>query len=259
MNNILQLNKIYNEDCIGDKGMCLIPDKSIDMILCDLPFGTTKCKWDSIIPFDKLWNQYNRIIKDNGVVALFAQTPFDKALGVSNLDMLKYEWIWEKSKPTGHLNANYAPMKKHENILIFTKSPTSYTKENKDTRYYVDFMLTPINKVVKRKFKDDCVYDKNSNKNTVQKFQGYPTDILKFNGVQKPIHPTQKPTELLEFFIKLYTKANETVLDNCLGSGSTAIAAINTNRNFLGFENDSTYYELAKDRVINHIVAGFKS
>ena len=225
--------------------------KSIPLILADLPYGSTKCKWDSIIPFDPLWEQYKRIITDDGVIALFAQTPFDKILGASNIEMLKYEWIWEKSKPTGHLNAKYAPMKKHENILIFTNNATSYTKENKDVRYYIDFLLTEVNHLVKRKFKDECVYDKTSNKNTVQKFTGYPTDIIHFNNVQKPIHPTQKPTELLEFFIKIYTKENETVLDNVMGSGSTGVACMNIDRKFIGIEKETTYCDISLDRILH--------
>lgn len=226
-----------------------IPNKSIDMILCDLPYGTTKCKWDTIIPLNKLWYQYNRIIKDNGIIALFSQTPFDKILGTSNIKMLKYEWIWEKSKPTGHLNSKYAPMKKHENILIFTNNPTSYTKIKKNVRYYIHELLTPINKKINRKHKEESVYDKKSYKSTIQKYSGYPVDIIKFNVAQKPIHPTQKPVDLCKYLINIYTKENEVVLDNCIGSGTTAIACLNTNRKYIGFELNNTYYKKANDRI----------
>lgn len=226
-----------------------IPDKSIPFIFADLPYDTTKCKWDSIIDLNKLWEHYNRILTEDGVIALFAQSPFDKILGCSNLEMLKYEWIWDKGKPTGHLNAKYAPMKKHENILIFTNNPTSYTKNNKNKRYFIDELLNPINKIVHRNFKDECVYDKNSNKSTIQNKEGHPIDIIKFNRVSKPIHPTQKPTELLEYFIKLYTIENETVLDNCIGSGSTGVACINTNRKFIGIEKEEKYFNISVDRI----------
>lgn len=226
-----------------------INDKSIPFIFADLPYGTTKCKWDSVIDLNKLWEQYNRILTEDGVVALFAQSPFDKILGCSNLEMLKYEWMWEKSKPTGHLNAKYAPMKKHENILIFTNNPTSYTKNNKNNRFFIDELLEKTNKIVHRKFKDECVYDKTSNKSTIQTQKGYPTDILKYNGIAKPIHPTQKPTELLEYLIKIYTKENEVVLDNCMGSGSTGVACININRRFIGIEKEEKYFNISVDRI----------
>ena len=130
MAKVLELNKVYNVDCIGEQGMCLIPDKSVDLILCDLPYGTTRNKWDSIIPLDKLWEQYERVIKNNGAIVLFAQTPFDKVLGVSNLKLLRYEWIWEKTSATGHLNAKKMPMKAHENILIFYRNLPTYNPQN---------------------------------------------------------------------------------------------------------------------------------
>ena len=244
------INLIHG-DCL--EKMKDIEDKSIDMILCDLPYGSTKCKWDSQINLSILWEQYKRIIKDNGIIALFAQTPFDKILGCSNLEMLKYEWIWDKGKPTGHLNAKYAPMKKHENILIFTNNPTSYTKKNKNNRYYIDFLLNKTDKTINRTFKKECVYDKNSNKTTVQTKTGHPVDIIKFNRVSKPIHPTQKPVDLLEYLIKIYTKQNDVVLDNCMGSGSTgeAVLRVGGNRKFIGIEKDNTYFNIAKERIEN--------
>jgi len=235
-----------------------LKSKSIPLILADLPYGTSKCKWDSVISFEPLWEQYKRIITDDGIIALFAQSPFDKILGASNIEMLKYEWVWVKSKPTGHLNAKYAPMKKHENILIFTNNATSYTPTNNNPRYYIDDLLQPYGKVIKRKYKDECVYDKNSNQSTVQKYTGHPTDVIYFDNVKKPIHPTQKPTELLEFFIKIYTKENETVLDNVMGSGSTGVACMNTNRKFIGIEKEITYCDIAKERINEVYTTGNK-
>jgi DNA modification methylase len=234
------MSKIINGDCL--EVMKNIPNKSIDMILCDLPYGTTRNKWDSVLPLDILWELYERVIKDNGCIALFSQTPFDKVLGSSNLKLLKYEWIWIKSKPTGHLNAKKAPLKQHENILIFYKKPPIYNC----------FNLTKVDKMVTRTNKGN--YGECS-KTTKQEFTGYPRSIVEFNSVssKEQIHPTQKPIDLLEYLIKTYTNENEIVLDNCMGSGSTIIAAINTNRKYIGIEMDENYFNIAKDRIESHI------
>ncbi len=235
----MELNVVYNEDCI--EGMNRIEDKSIDMILCDLPYGTTRNKWDSVIPLDKLWKQYNRIIKDNGAIVLTAQTPFDKILGCSNIEMLKYEWIWQKSKPTGHLNAKKMPMKEHENILVFYKKLPVYNC----------YGLKLTNKIVSRTNKGN--YGECS-KTTIQEYTGYPKSIIKFNSIitTKQLHPTQKPVDLFEFLIKTYTNEGDIVLDNCMGSGTTAIACMNTNRNYIGFELDKGYYDIILERIKNH-------
>lgn len=215
--------------------MSKLPDKSIHMILADLPYGTTRNKWDSIIPLDKLWEQYERIIVDDGAIVLTAQTPFDKVLGSSNLKLLKYEWIWIKSKPTGHLNSKYAPMKKHENILVFSKAPTSYVKSGTNSKY-IPQGLTETNKIVKRTNKGN--YDVEAGNTTVQTQTGFPDDVLFFNGVQKTIHPTQKPVELFEYLIKTYTNEGEIVLDNTSGSGTTAEAAEISKRKWICIERD---------------------
>ena len=223
-----------------------IPDKSIDMILCDLPYGTTQNKWDSVIPLNELWEQYNRIIKDNGCIALFSQTPFDKTLGISNIKLLKYEWVWRKNKATGFLNSKKMPLKEHENILIFYKSLPTYNPQG-----LIKKVIPTINKGDRGKKEQGAGgtnYGK-ATKDSVQEYEHYPKDILEFNVVMKPIHPTEKPVELLEYFIKTYTNEGELVLDNCIGSGSTAEACINTNRNFLGFELDSTYFDMANKRI----------
>lgn len=232
----LELNRIYQMNCL--KGMKLISDRSIDMILCDLPYGTTRNKWDSIIPLEQLWIHYERIIKDNGAIVLTAQTPFDKVLGSSNLKLLKYEWIWQKSKPTGHLNAKKMPMKEHENILVFYKKPPTYNC----------FDLIPVNKMVSRTNKGN--YGECS-KTTKQEFTGYPKSILKFNSIvtKEQLHPTQKPIDLFSFLIKTYTNEGDIVLDNCIGSGTTAVAATLNNRKWIGFELESEYIELANKRL----------
>ena len=233
----MELNKIYNEECL--EGMKKLEDKSVDMILCDLPYGTTRNKWDSVIPLDKLWEQYKRVIKDNGAIVLTAQTPFDKILGTSNLKMLKYEWIWNKVLPTGHLNAKKMPMKKTENILVFYKKLPTYNAQG--------LIYNPRMKKRSSKSVGASSYGKNSDSN-FSEYSGYPTNLLKFKR-ESGLHPTQKPVALFEYLIKTYTIEGETVLDNCMGSGTTAIACINTNRNYIGFELDEEYCELANNRI----------
>jgi DNA modification methylase len=228
-----------------------IPDKSIDMILCDLPYGTTQCKWDSIIPFKPLWEQYERVIKDNGVIVLFGCEPFTSLLICSNIRLFKYNWIWQKNKCTGFLNAKKQPLNDHETISIFYKSQCTYNPQ-----------MTVAEKIYKRGF---VVRDKEKGiqqsdnygeqKSFLQVDNGlrYPKRIQYFdnNFTRDQLHPTQKPVALCEYLIKTYTNENETVLDNCIGSGTTAIACINTNRNFIGFENDQKYYEIALNRIKN--------
>ena len=195
------------------QGDCLevmkdIPDKSIDMILCDLPYGTTKNKWDSIIPLDKLWQEYERIIKDNGCIALFGQTPFDKVLGSSNLKLLKYEWIWEKESGTGFLNAKKMPLKSHENILIFYKALPMYNPIMTAGKPY---------KCKQGSGSDNWNYNKEQGGHiTENNGERYPKTILKFNR-ENGLHPTQKPVALLEYLIKTYTNEGDIVLDNCMG------------------------------------------
>jgi len=241
---MLPLNTIYNQDCL--EGMKLIDDKSIDMILCDLPYGTTKCKWDTVIPFDELWEHYNRIIKDNGAILLFAQTPFDKVLGCSNIKNLRYEWIWEKEQGTGNLNANKMPLKKTENILVFYKKLPTYNPQMTVGKSYT----------ITRNYNDNEIFGKTGTKDgyiTKNDGKRYPTNILKFNReLKNRYHPTQKPVSLFEYLIKTYTNEGEIVLDNCMGSGTTAIACINTNRQYIGFELDTNYYNIANKRISEH-------
>lgn len=317
----------YNGDCL--EIMKDIPDKSIDMILCDLPYGTTQNKWDSIIPLDKLWEQYKRIIRDGGIIALFSQTPFTQILGNSNLEMLKYEWVWNKKRTTGFLNSKKMPMKQHENILIFyetysdiydttnmfnelkqymisekekaglnNKQMKQLLNNNMGAHYfttksqftipneenYIKLQSTgyfnrPYEEIKSIYIKELNKSKKNINTYNPQMKQGkpyisqnkagssnygkfntehkiinngerFPKDILGF-APETGLHPTQKPVALLEYLIKTYTNEKETVLDNCMGSGSTGVACINTNRNFIGIELDKNYFQIAKERIEN--------
>ena len=235
------------------KGDCLermkeIPDGSVDLILTDPPYATTKNKWDSVIPFEPMWDHLKRIIKPNGVIVLFAQTPFDKILGASNLDMLKYEWVWFKNRPTGHLNSKFAPLKSHENILVFTEGSTSFVKNTKNSSTYNPQGLVACLKVNKRT-RGNGNYDEVNNKlENVALFENYPKSVLNFK-VEVGLHPTQKPVALLEYLIKTYTQENETVLDFTAGSMSTAIACINTKRKGIMIEKDDHYFKVGSDRV----------
>ena len=232
--------KLLQGDCL--ELMKKIPDKSIDMILCDLPYGTTRNKWDSTIDLDKLWQQYNRVIKDNGAIALFAQTPFDKVLGSSNLKMLKYEWIWEKDNATGFLNSKKMPLKIHENILIFYKSLPTYNPQMRTG-------FKPY-KCKQGHGSSSWNYDENFGGHiTESNGERYPIDIIKFNRDKDKLHKTQKPVPLLEYLIKTYTNEGDLVLDNCMGSGSTGVACINTNRNFIGMELNEEFFNIGKQRI----------
>ena len=238
---MIELNKIHNEDCL--EGMKRIPDKSVDMILADLPYGTTRNKWDSIIPLDLLWEQYNRVIKDNGAIVLTAQTPFDKVLGCSNLKHLKYEWIWQKDAGTGFLNAKKMPLKDHENILVFYKKPPTYNPQ----------MRTGFKPYTTTKGHHGTNYGSDKGATTVSDGERYPLTTMKFSRDSNKLHPTQKPVALFEYLIRTYTNENETVLDNVMGSGTTAIAALNTIRNYIGFEMDTNYFNLANERIEQHL------
>ena len=242
----MELNKIYNEDCL--EGMKRVPDKSVDMILADLPYGTTACKWDTIIPFEPLWEQYERIIKDNGAIVLTASQPFTSVLVMSKLSLFKYEWIWEKSRTVGFLNAKNAPLKKHESILVFSKGATA-NGSKRNMKYYPQGLVT-INEVRKSPESRGIVGSRPSRKGEyVSKNKGYPSSVLKIKNEKKQEHPTQKPLDLFEYLINTYTREGETVLDNCMGSGTTAIACLNTNRNFIGFELDENYFNIANERI----------
>ena len=195
-----------------------------------------------------MWDQVKRIIKPKGVIVLFAQTPFDKILGASNIDMLKYEWVWFKNRPTGHLNSKFAPLKSHENILVFTKGSTSFVKNTKNSATYNPQGLVTCLKVNKRT-RGNGNYDEVNNKmENVALFENYPKSVLSFK-VEVGLHPTQKPVALLEYLIKTYTNEGETVLDFTAGSFSTGVAALNTNRKFLGIEMEEKYFNIGVNRM----------
>ena len=226
------------------------------MVICDLPYGTTALKWDTIIPFEPLWEQYKRIIKPNGAIVLTAQQPFTSALVMSNINMYKYNWHWNKVKPSSFFNAKNAPMKKIEDVVVFSKGniangSNNLMKYNPQGLIECGKIRPPKNKSVPNQ---STIGKRPSRENSYkQEFTNYPTDLIDFSFEQKPIHPTQKPVALFEYLIKTYTNEGELVLDNCMGSGTTAIAAINTNRNYVGFEKDLNYFNLGSERVVNHI------
>lgn len=240
----LELNRAYQMDCL--EGMKLIPDKSIDMILCDLPYGTTACKWDTIIPFEPLWEQYERIIKDNGAIVLFGQEPFSTVLRNSNLKLYRYDWIWEKDNHTNFLNIKKQPAKRHELISVFYKKQPTYNpqmwegKENHSVG-------KQIGKMVEREYLGNKFELKEAKKSNLK----YPISILRFKGEGrgKAVHTTQKPVELCEYLIKTYTNEGEIVLDNCLGSGTTAVACELNNRKWVGFETEREYMEIINKRL----------
>ena len=236
------INQIFNEDCLT--GMDKIPDGSIDMILCDLPYGTTNNYWDKRIPFEPLWAQYKRITKKNAAIVLFSQMPFGAELIMSNRKMFRYEWIWQKNIGAGFLNANKMPLRVHENILVFYYSLPTYNPQ------YIQG--EPYQKLYKGQMNGN--YGKKKENFTFNEGKRYPIDTMKFKipnsgGFGDKTHSTQKPIDLLEYLIKTYTNEGELVLDNCIGSGSTAVAAINTNRNFIGFETEEKYCEIANKRI----------
>lgn len=227
--------------------MRLIADKSVDAIICDPPFGTTKCKWDTIIPFDGLWKEYNRVIKDNGAILIFGQEPFSSTLRASNIKNFKYDWYWQKSKPQGFLNAKKMPLKDIEIISVFYKKQPTY---NPQGLIKVDMNIKRADSMLK-KGNHISAYNGGDlkQKKYVREFTNYPKQTLQFSVEGKPIHPTQKPVALLEYLIKTYTNERDLVLDNCMGSGTTAVACINTHRQYIGFELDKEYHRLAEERI----------
>lgn len=209
------------------------------MILTDLPYGSTKNKWDSVIPLDRLWDSYNRVIKDNGAIVLFSQMPFTATLVNSNQKMFRYEWIWQKEMGTGFLNAKKMPLKIHENICVFYKKLPIYHPQ----------MRTGFKPYSIKQGSDSSDYGDYHRVITVNDGERYPVDILTFQRDKTRIHPTQKPIMLCEYLINTYTDIGDVVLDTCMGSGTTGVAALNTKRNFIGYELDEKYYEIAKERI----------
>lgn len=230
--------QLYKGDCLEVMDGLIAMGVKVDMILCDLPYGTTRNKWDSLIPLEKLWNLYDKLNKDNGCIALTAQTPFDKTLGASNLSMLKYEWIWKKQQGTGHLNSKKMPLKAHENILIFYKNQPVYNPQMTEGKPYVC-----------KSGKKSSNYGDQHSVLTINNGERYPLDVLEFKYDKIKLHPTQKPVALMEYLIKTYTNDGDLVLDNCMGSGTTGVACKRLNRNFIGIELDDNYFNIAKERI----------
>ncbi|HEY5561972.1 MAG TPA: site-specific DNA-methyltransferase [Clostridiaceae bacterium] len=238
----IELNRIYQMDCL--EGMKLIPDKCVDMILCDLPYGTTACKWDSIIPFDKLWEQYTRVIKDNGAIVLTASQPFTSELIHSNLKLYRYNLVWDKVGVSNPMLAKKQPLKQHEDICIFYKKQPIYNPQMTEGKLW--------HRGGKKEHKTETLGSASLTNNGSDKTNvKYPKSILPFSNANKMsnIHPTQKPVALFEWLIKTYTNEGCLVLDNCIGSGTTAVACIQNNRKWIGFETDSNYIELANKRL----------
>jgi site-specific DNA-methyltransferase (adenine-specific) len=226
---------LINADCL--EAMRDIPDGSVDMVLTDPPYGTTACKWDSVIPFAPMWEQLKRITKPNGAIVLTASQPFTSALGASNLPFLRYSWSWKKSRHTGHLNAKRMPMSDFEDVLVFYKKQPTYNPQE----------LVPYNKLNRRGGNGECYGE--SGKINFQEFTNYPRRSLEIPSEGKSIHPTQKPVALMEYFIRTYTNAGDTVLDFTFGSGTTGVAAKTLGRSFIGIELDPDYFAIASKRI----------
>jgi len=234
------------------QGDCLnlmkeIKDKSIDMILCDLPYGTTACKWDTIIPFEPLWKEYNRIIKDNGTIVLNCSQPFTSELIHSNLKMFRYCWVWKSNRAANFAQAPYMPLKNTEDIAVFSKATIAQNSKNR--MKYQPQGLIEIEKICPGKKANDHRPNRADQKPYKQTKTNYPTVVLEFDKPSSPVHPTQKPVELLEYLIKTYSMEGELILDNCMGSGSTGVSCVNTSRNFYGIEYDEKYFKIAESRI----------
>ncbi len=242
----MELNKTYFGDCLNLIPQ-KIPNESLDLILCDLPYGTTRCKWDSVIDLPKLWMEYKRIIKPRGAILLTAQSPFDKVLGASNLEMLRYEWIWEKTQATGHLNAKKMPLKAHENVLVFYKDLPTYnpqkTNGHKPINSYTKYVKTQNNTELYGEMKQEIIGGGETDR--------YPRSVLLYASDKQTscLHPTQKPLALMEYFIATYTNEGDIVLDNCCGSGTTGLAAKNLNRNYIMMDKVQKYVDITNNRI----------
>lgn len=234
MNHDSQFTLLHG-DCL--ELMSTIPAGSVDMVMADIPYGTTACRWDSVIPFGPLWGAYRLACKPNAAIVLTSAQPFTSALGASNLSNLRYSWVWQKENATGHLNAKRMPMKLTEDVLVFYSEQPTYNPQG----------TVACNKVVRRGGNGSC-YGASGNE-FVQTVEGYPRNVLRFPRDANKIHPTQKPVALMEYLIRTYTNRGETVLDNTMGSGTTGVACANSGRRFIGIEKDETYFGIASDRV----------
>jgi site-specific DNA-methyltransferase (adenine-specific) len=237
---------LQHGDCL--EAMKSIPDGSVDMILCDLPYGTTACKWDTLIPFESLWVQYKRVLNRNGAVVLFGSQPFTSALVLSNPRWFKYEWIWEKNRGSNFATTKYMPMKEHENVLVFCEGRTQYNPIKQERaeggKSRAGYKINASN-TGKREVMNGLV---GTDTGFIDPNLRAPRSVQKFN-TEVGLHPTQKPVTLCEYLIRTYTNEGEVVLDNCMGSGTTGVACVNTNRKFIGIEKDETYFKIAEQRI----------
>lgn len=247
----MEIDKIYLGDCL--ELMKEIPGKSIDCIICDLPYGTTACKWDVVIPFDKLWEQYHRVLKMGGVVLLFGSEPFSTSIRTSNMKEWRYDWIWKKNTSAGFVHAKNRPLKNYEIISAFCRFGMGHKSTMGDKRMpYNPQGLRPCHKVshnALNKFGGVLGKRPSQKETVVTEWENYPTAVLEFNVESKTFHPTQKPVELIRYLIRTYTNEGDLVLDNCIGSGTTAIAAIKEKRHFIGMELNKEYFDIAEDRI----------
>jgi len=241
--------ELIEGDCLVEMGK--IADGSVDLILADLPYGTTACAWDMVIPFAPLWSHYKRIIKPRGAIVLFGAEPFSSVLQVSNLEWFKYRWVWKKNRPGDIFNAKNKPMRDHEDILVFSNGTTANCSDNKMTYNPQGLKYSPI--ITKNCYRKDGGAFKNKRPShpeyTLTEYTNYPTSVIDIPTGESPFHPTQKPVDLLAYLIRTYTNEGETVLDNCMGSGSTGVAAMQTGRRFIGIELDENYFNIAKKRI----------
>lgn len=239
----MYINTIYNEDCL--QGMCRIPDASIDCIICDLPYGTTACKWDTVIPMDPLWEQYLRITKFTAAIILFGAEPFSSTVRTSNLPLYKYDYTWVKTKCSGFQFAKQQPMRKHENIMVFYRQQPTFNQQHLVT------LDKPVNSGRARLRNDEQHRLGVAGKEHFTTQSGWQTSVLEFANPSGAghLHPTQKPLPLIQYLIRIYTNPGDTVLDNCMGSGTTAVACIKEGRNFVGFETDEDYFNIANKRI----------
>lgn len=239
---ILNNCALLNGDCL--QVMATLPSKSVDMILCDLPYGTTQCAWDSIIPLEKLWEQYCRLIRDNGVIVLTAMQPFTSLLVSSNLSMFRYEWIWEKGNATGFLNAKKQPLRAHESVLVFYKKQSIYNPQIMNSHKRRTAKRGPIG--------SEC-YGKTLKNTDYDSTERYPRSVQFFSSdkQRENLHPTQKPVSLFEYLVRTYTNIGDTVLDNCMGSGTTGVACVNSCRSFIGIEQENKYFNVSCRRIFD--------
>lgn len=237
---------LYNGDCLEIMDKLIEDGVTVDVIITDPPYGTTACKWDNVIPFDKMWLRLNKLIKHNGAIVLFGSEPFSSLLRVSNLKMYKYDWVWKKNNKSGQMQAKNKPLNGHELISVFTNASMS-PNFGLQPCYYPN--LKDCFKI-KKQHNGETLGERQKGKLRKQLKTGYPNTILEFN-IERGLHPTQKPVVLMEYLIKTYTKQNETVLDFTMGSGTTGVACKNTNRNFIGIELDEKYFKIAEERILN--------